>query len=80
MKSTRKNVEREIGAKVRGLREEFRIPRDLLAEDIGVSVAELADIEEGRRGVDVYQLCVLCALFVRPLLYFFDDWDEVKTT
>ena len=72
MRLTRENVEREIGAKVKGLREEFRIPPHLLAEDIGVSVSELAEIEEGKRGIDVYQLTVLCALFVRPLLYFFE--------
>lgn len=49
-------INREIGLRLRGLREQQNLTRERLAEYADISVQFLADIETGRKGMTVQTL------------------------
>ena len=51
---------REIGRRIRSLREQGRLTREELAEKIDVTVGYLADVERGDAGISTKTLMLLC--------------------
>lgn len=51
---------REIGRRIRSLREQSRLTREELAEKIDVTVGYMADVERGDAGISTKTLILLC--------------------
>lgn len=56
----KKELDIQIGIRVRLKREELKLSREKLAECIDVSPQFLAQIELGRRGMSSFTLCKIC--------------------
>lgn len=66
-------IDTDIGRKVRHGRWMMGMPRERLAETIGVSLQELAEIERGARPTDVRHLHLIALALELPVAFFFED-------
>ncbi|WP_186813781.1 helix-turn-helix domain-containing protein [Aeromicrobium flavum] len=72
----------EIGARVRKLREDRRVSRKELAAGLALSGHDLsessiADIERGARGLRVSEAVLLGNIFGVPISYFVEQTDDI---
>lgn len=73
------NLNREIGLRVRALREQQSLSRERLAEAANLSVQFLADIETGRKGMTVLtlrKLAVALRCSADELIFGSPAWDH----
>ena len=59
-----KNIlDREIGKRVRNLRKSHGLSRDVLAEQLGITLSHMGLIERGERGLTIQKCLILGELF-----------------
>lgn len=63
----------ELGKKVRNLRIKNNITQQELADILKISRVHICNIENGRRGMNLEQLNVLCKYFKIDLSYFVNE-------
>ena len=55
-----KEINREIGARLRARRNKLRLTRDKLSEELGISTRFLASVEAGEAGMSLKTFKVVC--------------------
>lgn len=66
-----------IGAKIRNLREQYKLTLKEMADRAGISLSYLADIEKGRSNPSVDTLMGIARVFGKPAGYFLDDTIDI---
>ncbi|MCL6635255.1 MAG: helix-turn-helix domain-containing protein [Peptococcaceae bacterium] len=66
-----------IGAKIRSLREHYRLTLKELAKRAGISLSYLADIEKGRSNPSVDTLTGIARVLGKPAGYFLDEKVDI---
>ena len=83
-KKTERQIRKEIGEKIKDLREEYNqytyfINPQRLADFLGIPLAEYMAIEFGKKPIGVVYLQKLANLYDVPLTYFMDEKVREKT-
>lgn len=66
-----------IGAKIRNLREQYKLTLKEMADRVGISLSYLADIEKGRSNPSVDTLMGIARVLGKPAGYFLDDTLDI---
>jgi TRAP-type C4-dicarboxylate transport system substrate-binding protein/DNA-binding Xre family transcriptional regulator len=75
-----KDLELQVGVKIRELRMSKNLKAMELAQLAGISQAQLSKIENGKVKISIQTICRLSETFDRPLSYFFDTQNEIPLT
>lgn len=75
-----KDLELQVGFKVRELRKAKGLKALKLAQLAGISQAQLSKIETGKTKITIKTICRLAETLDRPLSYFFDTQNEIPLT
>lgn len=59
----------EVGSRIRSIRERLRVTRKELAEDAGISVGYLAEVEKGNTSVSLIKVVNIAWALGVPLSY-----------
>jgi repressor LexA len=66
-----------IGAKIRNLREQYKLTLKEMADRVGISLSYLADMEKGRSNPSVDTLLSIARVLRKPAGYFLDDTVDI---
>jgi TRAP-type C4-dicarboxylate transport system substrate-binding protein len=72
-----KTVRRQVGARVRELRQAASLTAVALARQAGLSQGQLSKIETGKAALSIGALTALCRILNRPLSYLFQKEVEI---
>jgi len=72
-----KQIQRRVGARIRGLRQAAGMTAVVLADQAGLSQGQLSKIENGKATLSVKTLARLCRIFNRPVGYLFQSLHQM---
>jgi transcriptional regulator with XRE-family HTH domain len=79
-KSERNPIDAHVGSRVFLMRNILGITRELLSEELGVSVQRLEKYEDGSRRIGATMLLKIAAYLRTPPSFFFGDFPQSSST